>query len=1454
MSILTRPIEELLSYLLTRLHGGLLLQQLDHRNFHANVSEGIYTLKDLQLNPQAINQNLSESVLHLFSSSISKVLISVPNLFRFLEDPLSLQLHNLVIDLCSASESGYSVMREDKAPEAEASEDIQGITMLTKSIGTFLSNIVLQASLVKVRIRIRPTDKAFLQVMIGKLSVTDAAAADGDSCHKILKIEGLRVTLMQEDSEVYDPHDFVNLIALEREISVEISLSKELLFIECVISKVCALISFDQLSQILSIFTGLKKSVRYEELKVSILMETFHALGEDIQAYSENIHKTIKIREKSIKLGLASLCICVTLEEIGPFKKTWNYHEGIYPGVPTSHLVTLVNGISAEHSKNTSLKLMKIIVNHYNYLPNPAIESSELYESAKQSFFNDFFRNKANPSSIWEADLNKTHFCSGNVLNFKRNHADFQYAQPPCYRPHKNDLKIKLLDRKIQIKLMAIDVHINNALVSCLFKLFPPSKSAPSKIDIQFEVILPYLRVQYQENLDKCFCTSQDWMLMLEIFLIKLQNVKDLEGSASKIELSMYQDDLRSSIALLTNIKMCREIKESVNTELFEERKEEIMNKYYENMQGFICLKPGVFTEPYDLTSEPVFNKQSCLPSAIEEELGVARASCITKLSINALNIRLEKSTLPRLLKVLPTIPESKELYCVGTVLELKHISIELLDREKNEKKPPAPSVFSHYSLDASVVRTVMVPNDISVGLITMNLYGLKLLSLTNCMKSKEKYSHIKVTNLDIYAKHQELAYAISEKVLDITIEKADFEEINVSLSNILVSLDVLQKYQSFISDFAVDLPSEGSSSKMSKKHIEIHDILADYCKGESRALCVFESGGLDISSIDEASKGLHLTLDSVRVYTQNCVDQPHPILSLGADRPRLEQELVAIGCSVIAVLNSFESFVTLVNPRTDLKLPNEEAPLPPAFARCMLGCRNCTPLGEAFFITNEVRTSVLLHKLLDLHVNLGSIIIHLTPDTILLLKNILDFPSFPEEKEEIFRKDSDISSDESDYFPVQNNGGLAINPNEPGKITNINLQDYLSPMRVRASKAEKQPSLASVSMSKCAVIHCHCSLPQMNRGNSVDHSLHSLEGFHGFPNLRISLAVFFVAVNIYSRTHAMERSTDLRHATSSIVLKAENIAVALSKFPKKLHYSWRVTVSVENLKVLDFIPESAVNTILNYDASFQRKEHSQVVFMEVAGVWPRPLFSNETELIVNFHLLPIKVNIDQHLIEFCLNLMNWKPEEQALMYQTGSLPTGDASRKTGEPRSSYLQRLIIDTICLNIDYIPHNLEGKHPGSNLLNLFQIQDFKLVLPRTEIKGVRSLELAITQAWYWWLEHIKDKEIYKLLARLGPLSAIKNIGSALYDLVALPYTGASGADNTKQALIALVKSLSVESLTIVETLVTGMYSVVMGFSNVVGINLPSRQFIVRPLHDAQCIVDRNRIGAQHEKYKD
>lgn len=1440
MSILTRPIEELLSYLLTRLHGGFLLQQLDHRNFQVNVAEGIYTLKDLQINPSAINQNLSESLLHLFSASVSRVTLQVPNVFRFLdEDPINVTIHHLILDLCSANESGCSVIRDEK-PGPCTEEDGAGINVLTKKIGNFLSKINLQANLVKIKIRVKPSDKQYVQIVIPKMSFTEKKS-DKETCNKTMKIEGLRVNLMNSEEDVYDPHDFSNLLLMEQDIEVELNLSKELLFINCVVSKICALLSLNQVKSLIQIFSGLKKSGSFEQTKISALTQALKAIGEDIQDSFKNV---LTIRENVVKVHVSCVVVCVTLEETPPFNKKWVYNEGPYSAVPTSHIVLLAKKIRANHSeKNTSIKFSRITANHYNYLPAAALDASELFASAKQSFFNEFFVN--NPQGgFWEPDFNKCHFCTGNILLFRRSHTDFLFLQPAHFRSVEDDLELDFQNNSLTITSAAIEIHLNVPLLIFLKSLMESNKNPPSKINTQFKVSVPLLRINYQEMLDKCLCHRQEWLLVCDTTWISVNNSETFEITLSKFEATILVDDIITSILLASNLKCIRKVKEAVNNELLEERNEEVIKSYYEPNQGTIGIKPGSETEPFNVKVEGKTGKFKEV-SQVEEELAMGKACCVNQIEINKVTIRVEPEIIEKLLKIVQG-REDKELWPIASVIKIGVISLELLEKDTTGSRHISQSTFSYYSLDASVNRTMNVMTEAWIGLIIGTFKDVQILSLNNCIKSMQKYAKIKALNIEVYAKHQELLYCLGENPIEVVLTNSDSEEIFVKLENLVLSINTVLAYSQFLAGFNLNNPKTRPS--LDSKRIVLNNIFLDFCNNDLRVLSLVDTGSVQIVSVDSNSNSFFCNFKSFRVYNQEGVVKPHPVVN--SVMKDYEDFLIQSGCTLICTLDSLELYATLITPLHPPASTQDPKKDLPAYS-CMLGSSSCQRISGPFFISKEIRSSILHQKLLDLHINLGCIIFHLYPSTATFFSTFLIFPTPSEDTPDTFMEDSGKSSDESEKSS-KNNPGILIKPSEPGKIANINLQDYLEPEKSPLGPVKKPQVLGSVhNLTKLSVIHCHADAPATFLKTKNEKFLHNLNAEHGLPTLRFTGGVSLIILNIYSKP-TLSRSIR-KLSMSQITVKCQSLSISFSKFPQKLHYSWRLTLSIYNLTVKDFISKSIVRFILNRDS--QKPINGPFLTLEVAAVWPRPDFISETELIVSISVIPIKLNIDQHFVDFILDVINWKPEEQVIMQQTGILPNqGLNAEKKQTQKEAYVQKMVIEGLSINIDYIPHSLDARYPGGNILNLFEIRDFTLTLPKVDLKGVKNLSSSIDLAWNWWLEHIKDKELYRLIGNIGPFSSIKNIKSAFLEILYIGSTGSSVTDSTKRALVGLVKSASVEGINFIETLVTGTYSVFMGVGAVVGVNLPSRQKIVRPLQDAQLLIDRDRINIQHGKYRD
>lgn len=321
MSLLTRPVEELLRYILTRLHGGILLGELDHNHFQAKVTEGLYILSDLNLNPQSINQNLSESVLHMTSAWIYNIQIQLPSIINIMGGPISIGVRDVIIELCSAGESGFSVIKcMPSIASSDSEEDLQGVTLLTKAIGNLLSNITFEISLLKIRIREKPNDPNYIQLIIPKITLNDINKDDPLNLQKMLKIEGFRISIMRGDREIYDPSDYSNICVVENEIAVKIGISKDLLFVESIMDSMNVLISPDQLKILLEILTNLKKTDLVECIGKSLLLEAYQEFEEEIKE-SLDSQQYVHNQEKIVKFSLKNLALAVFFEETIPFRK-----------------------------------------------------------------------------------------------------------------------------------------------------------------------------------------------------------------------------------------------------------------------------------------------------------------------------------------------------------------------------------------------------------------------------------------------------------------------------------------------------------------------------------------------------------------------------------------------------------------------------------------------------------------------------------------------------------------------------------------------------------------------------------------------------------------------------------------------------------------------------------------------------------------------------------------------------------------------------------------------------------------------------------------------------------------------------------------------------------------------------------------------------------------------------
>lgn len=101
--------------------------------------------------------------------------------------------------------------------------------------------------------------------------------------------------------------------------------------------------------------------------------------------------------------------------------------------------------------------------------------------------------------------------------------------------------------------------------------------------------------------------------------------------------------------------------------------------------------------------------------------------------------------------------------------------------------------------------------------------------------------------------------------------------------------------------------------------------------------------------------------------------------------------------------------------------------------------------------------------------------------------------------------------------------------------------------------------------------------------------------------------------------------------------------------------------------------------------------------------------------------------------------------------------------------KSRYVHRFTIDAFSVNVDFRPHEF-GLTPGG-FLNIFPV-NLKIMLPRIDIRGANNIGEALNQVSSSWAEYIWNAEKLNVIGGIGPLSTIRNVGSALTNLVKLP----------------------------------------------------------------------------------
>lgn len=571
------PIEELVNYIISHIHEGLLLNRLDSQQLKANIAEGIYILQDIEFNTKSINQNLPDSLLHVSSAKAGKMNLMIPSLLKIFDVPVKIRFTNLEINLCSAKSSGCSVVVPILEPFTE-NDGSPGLNLLTKSIGKFLSSINAEICLLTINIF---HNQNYLQISIPKLSYKE------NSGIKTFKIEGISVNLNKNPQ--------FTLCAIEKDIEGTINIDTSAIEITSIIDKILFCLDFDQLLIINQILNGLEKS--------DLVQDASSELVKTLQSIENKIQFT-PIKTKAIKFKLEKLDI-ILLSSPYDFEKPLNYNPSLHDIIKSPHfhlsfdqiffdLGTGKSSILKYHLESSFVfSIESIFLNYYHFTNKVLSESTELFKSAYDTFFPDFFRIPSNINSISD------NYCLKQVLSFDKKNGE-------------NTLQVSEDSEAVQIHLSAATLSLNCIVLDEIIKLTRNWKFGTTQAENTQEknivIDCPNIKIEYGTEQKECWCIKENSKILLNLEKINKTIEKNTLISINTISLFFQEHDQVYKIMDLCTF-MTQTNKKTLVTE---NKKNKNYYSYFDSSQGFVTLSKNKSAEPkqkheiFDLSKEEV--------------------------------------------------------------------------------------------------------------------------------------------------------------------------------------------------------------------------------------------------------------------------------------------------------------------------------------------------------------------------------------------------------------------------------------------------------------------------------------------------------------------------------------------------------------------------------------------------------------------------------------------------------------------------------------------------------------------------------------------------------------------------------------------------------------------------------------------------------------------------------
>lgn len=204
------------------------------------------------------------------------------------------------------------------------------------------------------------------------------------------------------------------------------------------------------------------------------------------------------------------------------------------------------------------------------------------------------------------------------------------------------------------------------------------------------------------------------------------------------------------------------------------------------------------------------------------------------------------------------------------------------------------------------------------------------------------------------------------------------------------------------------------------------------------------------------------------------------------------------------------------------------------------------------------------------------------------------------------------------------------------------------------------------------------------------------------------------------------------------------------------------IGLSIDKFTIFDNVPTSSWNMFAGYMREYgEREVGKSMVKVNIELVRPiKELAAIEMRLRVQ--VLPLRFYVDQDTLEFLTRFLEFKDKR--------FIPPAV------DDEEMFIQRLIIDTVKLKLDYKPKKIDYAdirtgHTGE-FVNIFILDGSEITLNEVKLYGINGMSNLNSILTSYWSPDIKRNQLVGVLSGLAPVRSIINVSAGMNKIVSVP----------------------------------------------------------------------------------